>query len=69
MGEQGIVMLRVFIDAQGMPQKVDIQKSSGYDRLDQQAVDAVKRWKFVPGKDRGVPTPMWATVPINFNLN
>ncbi|KEH07996.1 hypothetical protein GY14_23395, partial [Delftia tsuruhatensis] len=69
MGEQGTVMLRIFVDAQGLPQKIEVSKSSGYDRLDQQAVDGVKNWKFVPGKSNGTPTPMWVTVPVKFTLN
>ncbi|HBJ99252.1 MAG TPA: energy transducer TonB, partial [Delftia acidovorans] len=34
MGEQGTVTLRIFVDAQGLPQKIEVSKSSGYDRLD-----------------------------------
>ncbi len=68
MGEQGKVVLRVLIDESGAPQKIEINKSSGYERLDQQALEAVKRWKFVPGKRNGVPEAMWNIVPINFVL-
>ncbi|NMM76153.1 energy transducer TonB [Acidovorax sp. SRB_14] len=68
MGEQGKVLLRVFIDEQGRPQKVEVKQSSGYDRLDRQAQDAVVRWRFVPGKRGGVPEAMWNLVPINFVL-
>ena len=68
MGEQGKVLLRVYIGADGGPQRVEINKSSGYDRLDRQAMDAVMRWRFVPGKRNGVPEAMWNLVPINFVL-
>lgn len=68
MGEQGKVVLRVFIDAEGTPQQIEIRQSSGYERLDQQALDAVRRWRFVPGKRNGVPEAMWNIVPINFVL-
>ena len=68
MGEQGKVLLRVFIGADGVPHRVEINKSSGYDRLDRQAMDAVMRWRFVPGKRNGVPEAMWNLVPINFVL-
>lgn len=68
LGEQGKVVLRVFIDAEGNPQQIEIRQSSGYERLDQQALDAVRRWRFVPGKRNGVPEAMWNIVPINFVL-
>ncbi|MOA59447.1 Gram-negative bacterial tonB protein [compost metagenome] len=68
MGEQGKVVLRVFIDTEGNPQTIEIRQSSGYERLDQQAIESVKRWRFVPGKRNGVPEAMWNIVPINFVL-
>ena len=68
MGEEGKVVLRVLISADGKPEKIEIQKSSGYDRLDRHAQDTVQRWRFVPGKRNGVPEAMWNLVPINFVL-
>ena len=68
LGEQGKVVLRVFIDAEGSPQQIEIRQSSGYERLDQQALEAVRRWRFAPGKRNGVPEAMWNIVPINFVL-
>ncbi len=69
LGEQGRVMLRVFINADGTPGEVQVLKSSGYDKLDQTAQDTVKRWRFVPGKRGGVPEGMWFNVPMNFVLD
>jgi len=68
LGEQGKVMLRVLIGTDGLPQKVEVKQSSGFERLDRQAIDAVMRWRFVPGKRNGVPEAMWNLVPINFVL-
>jgi len=68
LGEQGKVILRVLIGTDGLPQKVEVNKSSGFDRLDRQAQDAVMRWRFVPGKRNGVPETMWNLVPVNFVL-
>ncbi|MFN9476019.1 energy transducer TonB [Acidovorax sp.] len=67
-GEQGKVILRVLIGTDGAPQKVEINKSSGFERLDRQAQEAVMRWRFVPGKRNGVPETMWNLVPVNFVL-
>ncbi|MDR2332293.1 MAG: TonB family protein [Burkholderiaceae bacterium] len=68
LGEQGKVTLRVLINVQGLPERVEIAKSSGFDRLDQAALDTVKRWKFVPGKRNGVVEAMEYLVPVNFVL-
>lgn len=68
MGEQGKVMLRVYVNAQGLPEQIELHKSSGFERLDKAAMDAVRRWKFVPGKRNGVAEAMWNIVPINFVL-
>ena len=68
LGEQGKIVLRVLIGADGIPQKVEIKQSSGFERLDRQAVDTVMRWRFVPGKRNGVPEAMWYLQPINFVL-
>lgn len=68
MGEQGQVVVRVLIDVQGQPQKVELHKSSGFDRLDRQAIEAVQQWRFVPGKRNGVPEAMSHLVPVNFVL-
>ena len=68
MGEQGKVLLRVLVSTSGLPEKIEIKQSSGFDRLDKAAIASVQRWKFIPGKRDGVPEAMWNIVPINFVL-
>ena len=68
-GEQGTVVLRVFINTEGRAEKAEIRTSSGYSRLDEAALDTVKRWRYVPGKRAGVPEAMWFNVPIRFVLD
>jgi protein TonB len=68
MGEQGRVVMRVLIGADGVPQQAEVQQSSGHGRLDRAAADAVMRWRYVPGKRGGVPETMWFQVPIEFKL-
>ncbi len=68
LGERGEVLLRVLIGTDGLPQKIELIKSSGHDRLDQAAQATVMKWRFVPGKRAGVPETAWAQVPINFVL-
>jgi periplasmic protein TonB len=68
LGEQGRVVVRVFIDASGTATQAEIRTSSGYDRLDQTALQTVLRWRYVPGKRNGVAEAMWFNVPISFVL-
>lgn len=68
LGEQGKVVVRVLIGADGVPQKAEIRQSSGFDRLDQAALITVLKWRYVPGKRGGVAEEMWFNVPINFVL-
>lgn len=68
LGEQGKVIVRVLIGANGLAQKAEIRKSSGFDRLDQSALATVQRWRYVPGKRAGVVEAMWFSIPVNFVL-
>jgi protein TonB len=68
LGEQGKVVVRVLIGIDGMAQKTEIKQSSGFDRLDQTALNTVLRWRYVPGRRAGVPEAMWFNVPISFVL-
>jgi periplasmic protein TonB len=69
MGEQGRVVVRVFVSEDGQPQKSELRTSSGFDRLDATAVATVMRWRFRPGMRGGVPEAMWVSVPIDFTLD
>lgn len=68
LGEQGKVVIRVLIGADGLPQKAEIRQSSGFERLDQSALTTVMKWRYVPGKRGGVPEAMWFNVPVSFLL-
>jgi protein TonB len=68
MGEQGTVIVRVFIGLQGTAEQAEIRTSSGYDRLDKAALETVQRWRYVPGKRHGTSEAMWFNVPVRFVL-
>ena len=68
LGEQGKVVVRVLIEVDGKAQTAEIKQSSGFERLDQAALNTVLRWRYVPGKRAGVAEAMWFSVPINFVL-
>lgn len=69
MGEQGTVVLRVFINTEGRAEQAEVRTSSGYSRLDEAALETVRRWRYVPGKRAGVAEAMWFNVPIRFVLD
>jgi protein TonB len=68
LGEQGRVMVRVFVETSGTPSRVELARSSGFERLDKAAMDTVMRWRFAPGKVGGEAKAMWVNVPINWVL-
>lgn len=69
LGEQGKVLLRVKVGADGQAQEVSVLQSSGFPRLDEAAREAVRNWRFVPARqgDQAVAAPV--NVPIVFKLN
>lgn len=68
LGEEGKVVVRAWIDTNGTATQAEIKTSSGYDRLDQTALQTVLNWRYVPGKRAGVPEAMWFNIPLNFVL-
>jgi periplasmic protein TonB len=68
LGEQGKVIVRVLIGADGLPREAQLVRSSGHDRLDKVAIDTVLKWRYVPGRQGGVAQTMWYQIPIIFEL-
>ena len=68
-GEEGRVLMKVLVSASGAAEDVQVEKSSGSDRLDNAAVSAVKRWRFIPAKKNNQPLSAYVLVPIKFSLD
>lgn len=68
MGEEGKVLLRVSVNAQGTADSVEIKTSSGSERLDDSAQRTVRNWKFIPAKRGDAAVQSWVLVPIIFKL-
>lgn len=66
--EQGKVVVRVYISTEGQASQASVKTSSGFERLDQAALNTVLKWRYVPGKRGGVPEAMWFDVPVNWVL-
>ncbi|MCC9605571.1 energy transducer TonB [Blastopirellula sp. JC732] len=66
--EEGRVILRVTISATGEVAEVEIFQSSGFERLDQAALLAVKQWKFTPAQSEGRNVATRVKIPVSFSL-
>jgi len=64
---QGTVELLVIVNPDGTVKFDTVRQSLGYG-LDQRAIDAVKKWKFVPGKKDGKAVATYVSVLVNFSL-
>jgi periplasmic protein TonB len=65
-GEHGVVWLRVVVGVQGQPLQVDLFRSSGYSRLDEQALWAMRRARFTPHTEDGRPIEVEVIAPIEY---
>lgn len=68
MGEQGKTLLMVQVSAEGKALQVELHQSSGSPRLDQAAIEAVRRWRFVPARQGEQKVAASVIVPIVFSL-
>lgn len=66
--EEGQVLLRVKVSAEGLPLAVELARSSGHPRLDTAARNTVLGWRFVPARQGEQPVAAWVKVPIVFQL-
>lgn len=71
LGESGVVVVAVYFSSAGIPKRAEIFKSSGYERLDQAARDAVMSSQVTPFKQPGAneATVYMLKAPIRFNLS
>ncbi|MDZ4348680.1 MAG: TonB family protein [Xanthomonadaceae bacterium] len=66
--QQGDVVLKVLVAADGTPRQIELESSSGIETIDQTAREAVGKWQFNPGMENGEPVEGWVLVPISFQL-
>jgi protein TonB len=67
--EQGRVLLDVYILADGSVGELKLRQSSGFARLDEAALDAVRRWRYAPARRGNEPIPYWYVQPVAFALD
>jgi protein TonB len=64
----GVVVLRVELSDTGHVVSAKVQSSSGYFRLDEAALAAVRTWRCTPPTHNGQPVHAVALQPFNFTL-
>jgi TonB family protein len=64
---QGRVQLQAVVNTNGIAVDFTVKTSLGLG-LDEEAVRAVKQWRFSPGAKDGVVVPVFVTIEVNFRL-
>lgn len=67
-GEEGTVVLRFLVGADGGVKRSQLVRSSGFERLDNAAKKAFARCKFRPGTVDGVAVSSWVRQPFTWRL-
>ena len=67
-GQEGRVVLRVRVNADGRAEAVSIRESSGYHLLDEAALETVRQWRFLPARKADLTVAGLVDVPVSFRL-
>lgn len=67
-GLEGTVVLRVLVAETGGVGEAAVEASSGCADLDKAAVEAVRKWRFIPATRGGVAVAVWVRQPVTFRL-
>jgi protein TonB len=66
--EQGTVVLRITVDANGQLKQAAVHRSSGFERLDQAALRDIHSARFAPQTEDGKPIEWQALTPLAYDL-
>jgi len=66
---EGIVLLQLTIDTNGLPREITVAQSSGFPELDAAAVASARQWRFRALRSDGGATTATARVPVRFHLD
>ncbi len=67
--ESGTVLLRVLVDAQGLPRQITLHQSSGFARLDAQALAAMRQARFQVVSDNGQAIAWIVIAPLQYDVD
>ena len=68
LGEEGAVTLLLTLNEQGRVTEASIKEGSGFDRLDNAAVNEAKKWRFQPGTVNGKAAAMQYPFRVVFKM-
>lgn len=69
LGESGTVLLRVVFDTQGRVRQASVHRSSGFARLDEQALAAMRQARIQPFLENGQAIEVSALAPLAYELD
>ena len=65
---EGSVILEVVVGADGVPAAVRVTRSLDPYGLDEEAIQAARGWRFVPGRFNGTPVAVLVTLVLDFHI-
>jgi len=67
-GYEGSVVIRARVQVDGSADRVEVKQSSGYEVLDRAALEAVRKWRFIPARRGNEAVVEWVDIPWKFKL-
>ena len=67
-GIEGLVIIQVLVDKEGVPREFNVVQSLGNNGCDEAAIEAIKQVRFIPAKQRDRPVAFRMNIPIRFRL-
>jgi TonB family protein len=66
--EEGLVVIRTEVDAEGKVAAESLMQSSGFPLLDETALKTVQGWQFKPARIAGLAVSTSVNIPVRFRL-
>lgn len=67
INKEGLILIEVLIDRNGLPKKVSFLKRAGFG-FDEAAKEAILSSRFRPAMEKGMPIPCLVSIPIRFEM-
>jgi protein TonB len=68
LNEEGKVVLNVCVSLSGLVENLKLETTSGHQRLDDIAIETVKKWKFIPARNQDRDINACYLLPVQFIL-
>jgi TonB family protein len=66
---QGLVLIELIVTERGTPSLIRVVRSLDPGGLDDEAIKAVREWKFIPGRISETPVPVLVTAVLDFTIH